>query len=97
MPATIAVRVKPNAARAKVGGCHDGRYGPALVVSVTAPAVDGRATMAVLAAVAAALSLGARQVELRTGATRRDKLLTVTDPPADLDTRLRALRDGAPG
>jgi uncharacterized protein YggU (UPF0235/DUF167 family) len=97
MSATIAVRVKPNAARARVGGCHDGRYGPALVVSVTAPAVDGRATVAVLRAVAEALQVGLRQVVLRTGATSRDKLLTVNDPPADLDTRLRALRDGAPG
>jgi uncharacterized protein YggU (UPF0235/DUF167 family) len=97
MPATIAVRVKPNAARARVGGCHEGRFGPALIVSVTAPAVNGRATVAVLLAVAAALKLRTGQVVLRAGATSRDKLIGVNDPPADLDTRVRALRDGVAG
>ena len=97
MSLTIAIRVKPGAARARVGGCHDGRYGPALVVSVTAPAVDGRATDAVLRAVAGALGLRTADVSLRTGATSRDKLLAVADAPEDLAARVAALRDGAPG
>jgi len=91
--ATIAVRVKPGAARARVGGRHDGPYGPALVVAVTAPAVDGRATEAALRAVAAALGVRAAAVRLRTGATSRDKLFELADAPDDLDARVAALRD----
>jgi uncharacterized protein len=90
---TVAVRVKPGAARPRVGGRHDGPYGPALVVAVNAPAVDGRATDAALRAVAAALGLRPGAVRLRTGATSRDKLLTVDDPPDDLADRVRSLRD----
>jgi uncharacterized protein YggU (UPF0235/DUF167 family) len=90
---TFPVRVKPGAARAKVGGRHDGPYGPALVVAVTEPAVDGRATEAALRATAEALRLRRGEVALRTGLASRDKLFTVAEPPEDLDSRLRALRD----
>jgi uncharacterized protein YggU (UPF0235/DUF167 family) len=93
---TIAVRVRPGASRTRVGGRYDGPYGPALVVAVSAPAVDGRATEAVLAAVAEALGVRPRRVSLRTGATSRDKLLSVDEPPPDADLRVRRLRDGTP-
>jgi len=92
---TIAVRVKPGSSRIKVGGRHDGSLGPALVVAVTAPPVDGRATEAVRRALADALDVSPASVWLRSGATGRDKLFTVDSPPDDLDARLRALRDGA--
>jgi uncharacterized protein YggU (UPF0235/DUF167 family) len=91
---TIAVRVKPGASRTRVGGRYDGPHGPALVVAVGAPAVDGRATAAALRAVAAALGLRPAAVELRGGAASRDKLFAVVDPPADLAERVRRLRDG---
>jgi uncharacterized protein YggU (UPF0235/DUF167 family) len=99
---TVAVRVKPGASRPRVGGRHDGPYGPALVVAVGVPAVEGRATEAVRRAVADAVGLRAAAVSLRTGAASRDKLL-VLELPADLaDTdvldRLTRLRDGrSPG
>lgn len=93
--ATIAVRVRPRAARPGVGGGYQGVHGPALVVAVREPAVDGRATMAVLDAIARALGIPRAQVLLRTGERSRDKLLTVLDPPADLAQRLRVLREGA--
>ena len=97
---TVAVRVKPGAARPRVGGCHDGPYGPALVVSVAAPPVDGRATDAVRRAVADAVGLRPRAVSVRAGATSRDKVLDV-ELPADLTDavllgRLTRLRDGSP-
>jgi uncharacterized protein len=92
----IPVRVKPGAARTKVGGRYDGPYGLALVVAVQAPAVDGRATEAAIRAVAEALGLRARDVVLRAGPTSRDKLLAVADPPPTMAARLAALRDGAP-
>jgi uncharacterized protein len=91
---TIAVRVKPGAARTRVGGRHDGPFGPALVVAVTAPAVDGRATEAALRAVAAALGVRLTAVRLRTGAASRDKLFELDAAPEDLDARMSALRDG---
>jgi uncharacterized protein YggU (UPF0235/DUF167 family) len=94
-PATIAVRVKPGASRARVGGRHNGPYGAALVVAVNAPPVDGRATEAARRALAEALRLRPAAVALRTGAASRDKLFTVADPPADLPERLRALHERA--
>jgi hypothetical protein len=91
--ASVAVRVKPGAARTRVGGRHDGPYGPALVVSVNAPAVDGRATAATIRAVAEALGVRASALTLRAGSSSRDKLLSLADPPPGLDERLAALRD----
>jgi uncharacterized protein YggU (UPF0235/DUF167 family) len=90
---TIAVRVKPGSSRSRVGGCYAGPHGPALVVAVNAPAVDGRATEATRRALADALGLRAAAVTLRTGAASRDKLFSVDDPPADLAERVRGLRD----
>jgi uncharacterized protein YggU (UPF0235/DUF167 family) len=92
--ATVAVRAKPGASRTRVGGRYDGTLGPALIISVTAPPVDGRATEAVRRALADALGLPAASVALRSGASGRDKLFTITDPPGDLDDRISALRDG---
>lgn len=92
---TIAVRVKPGASRARVGGCHHGPYGPALIVAVHAPAVDGRATEAALRAVADALHLRRGTVALRAGAASRDKLFTVAEPPDDFTDRIAALYGGA--
>ena len=93
-PATIPVRVKPGSSRDAVGGRYEGRLGPALVVAVSAPAVDGRATEAVRRTLADALRLRRAALTLHSGATSRDKLFTVADPPADLADRVSALRDG---
>jgi uncharacterized protein YggU (UPF0235/DUF167 family) len=93
---TIAVRVRTGASRTHVGGRYDGPWGPALVVAVNAPAVDGRATEAALRATADALGLHRQAVALRSGPRSRDKLISVADAPSDLDERLRALRDGTP-
>ena len=94
--ARVAVRVRPGASRTRVGG----RYGeaaddgvPRLVVAVTARAVDGAATEAVLRAVAEALGVRRHQVLLVRGATSRDKLLEVHDGPVDLADRIAALLD----
>ena len=81
------IRVRPGAGRTSVGGEHDG----ALVVRVSAPAVDGRATEAALAAVAAAVGVRRRQVSLVTGSTSRTKVVEVADAGAAEATRLREL------
>jgi len=94
---TFPLRVKPGAARTKVGGGHAGPYGPALVVSVHAAPVDGRATEAALVAVADALGLRRRDLMIRAGHASRVKLVAVTDPPTDLAERLAALRGPVPG
>lgn len=87
----FAVRVRPNARRAAVGGRWEGRHGPALVVAVAAPAVDGKANAAVLAALATALGVRARQLAIVAGERARDKVVELSDPPAGLDGRLREL------
>ena len=61
-------------------------------MAVTERAVDGKATAAVLRAVAAELGVPRSAVTLLVGAASRDKVLLVADPPADLEARLAALR-----
>jgi uncharacterized protein len=76
----ITVRVRPGAARTRVGG----RYGDGevLTVSVTARAVDGAATAAVCEAVARAFSVRPRAVSVVAGQRSRTKVLelAVADP-----------------
>jgi uncharacterized protein len=90
---TIAVRVKPGAGRNRVGGRHDGAYGPAVVVAVTAAAVDGRANEAVLRVLADALQVRRSVLLVRAGAKSRDKLIALSDPPDDIAERIGRLRD----
>src|SRR5512139_725947 len=94
---TVAVRVKPGAGRDRVGGRHDGPHGPALVIAVRAPAVDGRATEAARSALAEALGVRRSAVALRTGVTSRDKLFIVAGPVQSLMDRIHALREEAAG
>jgi len=82
----LTVWVRPGSARPDVGGEHDG----ALVVRVTARAVDGRATAAALTAIADAFGVRRHAVTLVAGAASRRKIVEVTGAdPAVLD-RLRA-------
>ena len=69
----ITIRVRPGSARPGVGGEQAG----ALVVRVSAPAVDGRATEAALAAVAVAFGVRRNAVTLVTGRTSRTKVVDV--------------------
>jgi uncharacterized protein (TIGR00251 family) len=87
----VAIRVKPGAARTAVGG----RHGDALVVSVTARAVDGKATEAALRAVAEAFGVRRRDVSLVAGATSRDKVVDVDGEAGHLAVRRAALLGSA--
>jgi hypothetical protein len=62
------------------------------VVSVTAPPVDGRATDAAAAALAAAFGVSVRQVSLVSGRRSRDKIFEVSAP--DAEERLSLLLTG---
>ena len=80
----LCIRVRPGSSRTAVGGSHDG----ALVVRVSARAVDGRATEEALRALAEALEVRRREVTLVRGATSRTKVVEV---PAGTEARVRAL------
>ena len=69
----VTIRVQPGSARPGVGG----EQGGALVVRVSAPAVDGRATEAALAAGADACGVRRDAVTLVTGRTSRTKVVDV--------------------
>jgi uncharacterized protein YggU (UPF0235/DUF167 family) len=77
----IGVRAKPGSSRTKVGGS----YGPdaQLIVSVTAPAVDGKANDAVVRAVADALGVPRRTITVISGHTARSKVLGIVVSDAE--------------
>ena len=82
----ITVRVRPGSARPGIGGEHDG----ALVVRVSERAIDGQATAAALAAVAAAFGVRRHAVTLVAGTSNRTKAVDVAGAdPAVLDRLLR--------
>lgn len=87
----LEVHVRPGSRREAVGGAHDG----VLVVRVAAPAVDGKANVAVRAAVAAAFGLRPRDVELVRGTRARRKRLRLAGDAAVLGARAAELL-GAP-
>lgn len=80
-----------------VAGQRSGRHGmpgepaAALVVAVTAPAVDGRATTAALRAVAAAFDVPVRDVTMISGARSRDKIIDIGHSTPDIERRLTDL------
>lgn len=86
----LSIRVRPGSRRTAVGGA----YGDSLVVRVSAPAVDGRATAAALRALAEAFGVPNAAVTLVTGATSRDKVVAITGDPATISQRAATLRDG---
>jgi uncharacterized protein (TIGR00251 family) len=88
--ATVRVRVTPRASRDALAGERQG----ALVVRITAPPVEGAANAAVLRLLARVLRVPPSAVEVRQGASGRDKLLHVTGLDA---ASLRARLDSAAG
>lgn len=89
----VVVRVRPGASREKVGGRYGSGAETALSVAVTARAVDGAATEAVLQAVAGAFAVKRRQLTLVSGATNRTKVIEVDLPDQVVAQRLAALLD----
>jgi len=85
----VTIRVRPGSARPGVGGEHDG----ALVVRVSAQAVDGKATEAALAAVAGSFGVRRSAVRLVSGASSRTKIIDIDAA----DPRVLASLLAAPG
>jgi uncharacterized protein len=85
----ITIRVKPGSARPGVGGEHDG----ALIVRVSARAVDGKATEEALTAVADSFGVRRSAVRLVSGASSRTKIVDIGAG----DPRLLASLLAAPG
>jgi uncharacterized protein len=82
----IGIWVRPGSAHPGVGGQHAG----ALVVRVSARPTDGKATVAALAAVAAALGIPRSAVKLVAGAAGRAKVVDVTGADPAVVARLMA-------
>jgi uncharacterized protein len=83
----ITIWVRPGSARPGVGGEHDG----ALVVRVSARAVEGKATAAALAAVADAFGVRPQAVTLVSGAASRMKIVDVAGADGAALDRMLAL------
>jgi uncharacterized protein len=85
----IAIWVRPGSAHPGVGGEHAG----ALVVRVSARAVDGKATEAALAAVAGSFGVRRGAIRLVSGASSRTKIIDIDAA----DPRVLATLLSAPG
>ncbi len=85
----IAIRVKPRSSRSAVGGRHGDT--DAIIVAVTARAVDGKATEAALRAIAEAFGVRRAAVTLVAGATSRDKVVDIDGEATALAGRRAAL------
>jgi uncharacterized protein (TIGR00251 family) len=86
----VRLKVTPRARRDAIDGVAAGADGPALKVSVTAPADEGRANDAVIALLARAWRVPKGAVAVIQGATSRRKLVHVAGDAKDLLPRLDA-------
>ncbi|MBX3475034.1 MAG: DUF167 domain-containing protein [Planctomycetes bacterium] len=84
---SLRLRVSPGARKARIAGCHGG----ALKLSVTEPPERGKANEGVIALVASALGLPARDLEIVAGHTSQDKRLAVAGFAGDAEELKRRL------
>lgn len=83
----LRLRVAPGARRARIAGIHGG----ALKLSVTEPPERGRANEGVIALIARALALPARNLEIVSGQTSQDKRIAIDGFTGDDDDLARRL------
>ncbi|GAA4026005.1 DUF167 domain-containing protein [Allokutzneria multivorans] len=89
----FAVRVKPGARKDSVGGRWDAGERSALVVSVAAPAVEGKANEAVRRAVAKAFGVRRQDVAIVAGDRGRDKVIALDLAPGGTTAAERRLAE----
>jgi uncharacterized protein (TIGR00251 family) len=87
------IHVTPRSRREKVRGTH----GDALKVHVTAAPVDGAANAACVAALAGALAVRRRDVEMDPASKGRRKRVRINGDPGALGARIRELAAGEDG
>ena len=95
IPAGLRVRVRLAAKASRSGptSLFEGPDGVAIKISVTAPAIDGKANRALIKMLAKVLGVAKSAVVITIGRKNRNKVLTVAGPPsdpADLGRRLGA-------
>ncbi len=71
---TLAVRVRPGARKNEALDYHEG----VLSLKIAAPPVEGKANAELVSYLSAILGIPKSRIELRKGATGRNKLLTIT-------------------
>jgi uncharacterized protein (TIGR00251 family) len=86
----LTVRIHPGARRNAIAGIHD----EALKISLTAPAVDGKANAALIAYLAELLDLPKSNIILIQGTTSRSKTLKIFS--LDVDAVQQALSTQIP-
>ena len=85
MSARLTLRVSPGAARSVVVG----RHGAGWKVRVAAPPEDGKANDAVVRLLSDTLALPARDVQIVSGRSSRDKIIALEGMrPAEIERRL---------
>lgn len=85
----VTVRVKPGASRNKVRGSFGDP--PALVVAVSEPAIDGRASTAVCRAIAEELGVSLSKVSIVMGQTSRTKVVEINDADPQIQRKIDEL------
>lgn len=88
---TIMVKVQPRARRPGLQGTQDSAAGPRLKIAVAEAAEDGKANRAVCAVVAKALDRPVSSVQILSGGSSREKILTVAGDATMLTEKLRSL------
>ena len=86
---TFNIRVRANASNNKVGGTAGDP--PRLIVSVQAPAVDGKANSAILKELAKAFGLQSREFTILSGEISRDKRIQATGNSEDIGKKFKQL------
>jgi len=89
MAIRVTVRVKPGASRNKVRGSFGDS--PALVVAVSEPAIDGRASTAVCRAIAEAVGVSLSKVSIVMGQTSRTKVVEINDNDPQIQRKIAEL------
>jgi len=89
MAIRVTVRVKPGASRNKVRGSFGDP--PALVVAVSEPAIDGRASTAVCRAIAEAVGVSLSKVSIVMGQTNRTKVVEINDNDPQIERKIAEL------
>ena len=90
--ARVTLRVSPGAPRSRVVG----RYANGWKVRVAAPATDGRANDALVRLLSSTLHVRAAQVDIVSGHSSRDKIISLAGLDADEVERLLAAASANP-